>query len=386
MNGKSMPRRWALLAGMLAMSSAITAAAAPWDKLLSVNRVDADPQKPYLLSEDNGPWMIMASTFSGDTAPQRAHDLVIELRKKYKLPAYAYERKLDLGKAEGKGVNKYGEPLKMRYSRGSELREVAVVVGNYPTIDDPAARETLRQIKHLLPDTLNPKAAKQTNGDLDGWVAGYRWFAKAISGSEEKKSLGPMGHAFLVTNPLLPKEYLRPKGVDSFVLRLNDGLEFSLLNCPGRYTVRVAHFTGAAEIKQDKVQAIKEGRAQLKSQLDGAAEKAHRLTLKLREKGYEAYEFHDRTSSMVTIGHFASLGTLRDDGSLDVNPKILRIADVFGPKPAKGPGQSNAVQPEYLDGISFDVQPSPVEVPKRSIAADYRHDVAGRQSMFPGRE
>jgi hypothetical protein len=389
MSGKSMPWRLALAAGMLALSATITLAASPWDKLLSTNRVDADPQKPYLLGEDNGPWMIMASTFSGDTAPQRSHDLVLELRKKYKLPAYVYERKLDLGKAEGKGVNRFGEPLKMKYNRGSELREIAVVVGNYPTVDDPAARETLRQIKHLQPETLNPKAAKQSNGDLAGWVAGYRWFAQTISGSDEKRSLGPMGHAFIVTNPLLPKEYFAPKGVDSFVLRLNEGLEFSLLNCPGKYTVRVAHFTGAAEIKQDKVKEIQEGRAQLKSRLGVAAENAHRLAAGLRKQGYEAYEFHDRNSSMVTIGHFASVGTPRADGGIDVDPTIQTLVRVFTAANAGTRNHPEAVTPKHLEGVTgvyFDVEPEAVEVPKRSLAADYRHDASVRQAMFQGRE
>jgi len=386
MSGKWMPWRLALMTGVLALSASSTLTASPWDKLLSANRVDADPEKPYLLSEDNGPWMIMASSFSGDTAQQKAHDLVIELRQKYKLPAYVYQRKIELGKAEGKGVNRYGEPLKMRYNRGSEVCEIAVVVGNYPTVDDPGARDALRQIKHLRPKTLEPTTAKSANDDLTGWVAGYRWFAQTISGSAEKKSLGPMGHAFIVTNPLLPKEYYTPKGVDSFVLRLNEGLESSLMNCPGKYTIPVAHFAGAAEIQQDKVKAIQEGRAQLKSHLEEAAENARHLAVTLRQKGYEAYEFHDRTSSMVTVGHFASVGTPRADGGIDVNPTIAKIIDVFGPKLVQTPGQSNAVKPKSLDGISFDIEPSPVEVPRRSIAADYQHDPSVRQTIFQGRD
>jgi hypothetical protein len=348
--------------------------------------VDADPQKPYPLSEDNGPWMIMASSFSGDTAEQKSHDLVLELRQKYKLPAFVYERKIELGKAEGKGLNQFGEPLKMKYKRGSELREIAVLVGNYPTVDDPGARDALRQIKHLRPKSLEPKSAKEADTDLSAWVAGYRWFAQTISGSEEKKSLGPMGHAFIVTNPLLPKEYFAPKGVDSFVLRLNEGIDYSLLKCPGKFSIRVAHFTGAAEIKQDRVKDIQEGRAQLKSQLGEAADNAHRLATRLRQKGYEAYEFHDRTSSMVTVGHFNSVGAPRADGCIDLDPKVVRIVDVFGARASNTPGQPGATKPNYVDGIALDVQPIPVEVPQRSLAADYRRDASVRPAMFQGRE
>ena len=36
------------------------------------------------------------------------------------------------------------------------------------------------------------------------------------------------------------------------------------------------------------------------SRLEKGAEHAHQLAVALRAKGYEAYEFHDRTSSVVT--------------------------------------------------------------------------------------
>ena len=42
----------------------------------------------------------------------------------------------------------------------------------------------------------------------------------------------------------LPREYFVPKGVDDFVAKMNQGVEHSLLDCPGRYTVQVATFRG----------------------------------------------------------------------------------------------------------------------------------------------
>ena len=38
--------------------------------------------------------------------------------------------------------------------------------------------------------------------------------------------------------------------------------------------------------------------------LEEAAENAHILTESLRQQGYEAYEFHDRDQSIVTVGSF----------------------------------------------------------------------------------
>ena len=35
-----------------------------------------------------------------------------------------------------------------------------------------------------------------------------------------------------------------PKGVDTFVAKMNEGVEHSLLDCPGRQTIQVATFRG----------------------------------------------------------------------------------------------------------------------------------------------
>ena len=38
---------------------------APWERLLTLRRVEADPDKTYAVTGDNGPWMILACSFSG---------------------------------------------------------------------------------------------------------------------------------------------------------------------------------------------------------------------------------------------------------------------------------------------------------------------------------
>jgi len=64
------------------------------------------------------------------------------------------------------------------------------------------------------------------------------------------------------------------------------------------------------------------------------ARKAHELTLALRQKGYEAYEFHDRGASIVTVGSFDSLGTRRPDGKIELDPRIVQIINTFAAEPA----------------------------------------------------
>src|SRR6478736_3758411 len=66
-----------------------------WTKLVPFKKIDADATKTYELEERNGPWMIMAASFVGSTADQQSHDLVLELRQKYKLEAFAFRKTYD---------------------------------------------------------------------------------------------------------------------------------------------------------------------------------------------------------------------------------------------------------------------------------------------------
>ncbi len=188
-----------------------------------------------------------------------------------------------------------------------------------------------------------------------------------------KKKRGPMRNAFITTNPLLPDEYFVPKGIDRLVLEMNEPVKFSLLDCPGKYTVKVATFTGRVVIDQKQIQEIEKKNKPFDSQLADAADKAHRLTMALRQKGYEAYEFHDRYASMVTIGSFNSVGTPRPDGKIEINPQAHAIIETFGAERKVIPGQAapQLGKPKSEAGIGLDIQPMLVEVPKRSLAAQY---------------
>jgi hypothetical protein len=351
---------WAF--GVLAWTG-VASASGPWDKLLTSNRVDADPQKSYSLSEQNGPWMIMVCSFSGEKARDEAKELALEMRKRYKLPAYVYEKKFDLGKdVQGRGLDEYGNPKKMKYQRGgTEVDEVAVLVGDYPSVDDPEAQEALRKLKYYQPDCLTLKEGKSTYRTL----AGLRWIQSAIlpEGDENKKK-GPLGHAFVTTNPILPSDYYVPKGLDPLVIKANEGVKHSLLDCPGKYTVQVAHFTGRTIIDQKEIAAVQHGK-EMDSQLAKAAYGAHKLTEALRMLGYEAYEFHDRYESVVTVGSFDSVGQKRADGVTDLDPRIVATMDRFKAEQKV----AGAITAKAIVEIPLDPQPMLIHVPKRTAVA-----------------
>jgi hypothetical protein len=107
--------------------------------------------------------------------------------------------------------------------------------------------------------------------------------------------------------------------------------------------------------------------------LDKAAEKAHKLAYALREEGVEAYEFHDRHESIVTVGSFDSIGQPLPDGKTELHPGVLQIMQTYGADRTPLPGMAGqlGLRPKTLKGISFDAQPLPVEVPRVSLGAAY---------------
>ncbi|MCE5267247.1 MAG: hypothetical protein LLG00_05120 [Planctomycetaceae bacterium] len=410
MHGKQMFRRWIGAAVIGAAVAATCEASPPWNNMLSLGGVKADPEKNYTINESNGPWMIMACTFSGDGAEKQAKELVHELRKRYRVPAYCYCAQYDPGAAEGRGsgLGRHGNPAKWKYSKyrnekdkekqsHPEIVEHVVLVGNYATADDSEAQATLRTIKYALPACLEVKDGKSTNQTLVDWRQLQRQVYEKIG--SERKTLGPMRHAFITTNPMLPPEYFNSPGVDEEVVALNKGVPYSLLECPGRYTVKVATFTGAAEIDATKIRAIEDGRNQMGSQLVEAAKKADTLAAALREKGYEAYQYHTRYTSIVTVGSFESAGTLRPDGqTIDPSPEVRRVMEVFmattGDPFASDPhndhlgsvtklgnavksklgNEAVALRPKYCVGVPFDVMPAVMPVPKRSMSMALRNE------------
>jgi hypothetical protein len=110
------------------------------------------------------------------------------------------------------------------------------------------------------------------------------------------------------------------------------------------------------------------------SKLDQAAIKASQLCAALREKGVEAYELHDRTESIVTIGSFNEVGVPRPDGKIEINPAVHKIMQDYGPIEQPKPGTNQVELYARVDkrsGIRLDPQPVPVEVPRQSIATAY---------------
>ncbi len=329
-------------------------------------RVEADASKPYHLETSHGPWMILASSFAGDGAEKQAHDLVIELRKSMRLEAYVWHKSFDFSKpVEGLGVDKYNNARMMKMKNGGQFVEYAVLVGDFQSVDDPNLQKTLEQIKFANPETLDIRK----NDSSTQRFAGLRYLHRRINGDPDKRSRGPMGSAFVTRNPLLPDEFFKAGGVDAFVVKMNQNVEFSLLRNPAPYTVRVARFRGKSTMNLNEADTLL-GRGG-PSKLEVAFDQAHRMTVALRQKGVEAYEFHDRYESIVTVGGFPELGRPGPQGATEINPAIYRTMESFKPIPKTLPNGMQTLAPRMEAGLPFDLSPWPMEVPRVSVAADY---------------
>ena len=260
-------------------------------------------------------------------------------------------------------LDRHGRPRRMVYLNQTIIREYSVLVGNFQSPDDNDLQSALAAVRRISPTSL-------TNTDVEN--TGRSWFT-----SNNQRGNGPLAAAFPVPNPLLPADFFGARGVvDPFVVRLNADSQWNLLDNPGKYTLKVATFTGRIEIRQDVVQRIQDGREEWDdgggSALEQAGQLAMLLTHALRQRGFEAWEFHDRESSIVTIGTFNHNMITQQDGSVILNPAIAHWIPYFMARQTHQAAQALdhntarlPLQRMQFVGIPFDIMPTVIEVPRR---------------------
>ncbi len=378
------------LAGLLVLSSS------------SLFAIEAIQGKEYKLTKRHGPWMIMVASFKtppperrteGMTPKHAAHQLVYELRKAG-IPAYTYSR--DEVREEVKIVDpRTGRERTREYK--SQQNDYCVLAGNYESNDESSksgklAKDTLAWIE----DRFEPEflTAPDPNFERAGG-ASRSAVRKLKSGGilrltpgKLRQGRGPLAGAFLTLNPLLTPEEVQARKTDPLLIKLNSGDDMSLLNNHGKYTLVVASFYGKSSKAQVGMMGLANFREAQKSfkvgdSLDEAADNAWELATLLRRgyfvldddpskppkpQAFEAWIWHDRFRSVVTVGSFSSLG----------DPNIARFRKAFGAKikehaQTKRPflAAEQLTIPPILKGNQlperawiFDPKPQLVEVPR----------------------
>ena len=276
-------------------------------------RTEAIQGKRYNLTNQHGPWMIMVASLSdvegenrinGLTAWEAADTIVYELRTKG-IPAYTYSVDEEIDEVDGPiPVRNMGRHIIARQG------EICVLAGNFTSIDDEKAQEVLKWIKKKYTSSI----VEEKKGGL---------FAKTPG------QPSPFGGAILTINPIYNGE-IQSRKLEDDVVDLNDGAPFTLLENKGKYTLHVATFAGGSVMQvgnQSSTKAMALFEQNFGSGLVGCAKEAIALAEALRtatkhgyDKNYEAWVFHDRYRSIVTVGSFSS----------KQDPRIEPLVRLFG--------------------------------------------------------
>ena len=267
-------------------------------------QIEAIRGKTYSLTTKHGPWMIMVTSLWGTTpeqdqqADKAAHELVFQLRRKG-VPAYVYRQEDKIEEIES--VDRMGRPRHRRVTNQHGM--IAVLAGNYQHPDDKVARQTLAFIKKFKPKV-----------DAE-------WQGKAMPVPLDLSS------AFMAPNPILSPDEIARKNRDPLIVKLNSG-EHSLFENKGKFTLIVASFYGKSAVKPKGFEKFDNMlHKQSNISLAKAAEDSWELMTLLRSKGYDAYIFHERFRSIVTVGSFKSAN----------DPQIARLTENFKAKEKLNP-------------------------------------------------
>jgi hypothetical protein len=330
-----MKRTWLTLTGIVVLTIST----------LGFAKQEADPNKDYQVTPEAGVWMICAASYMGETAPQMAHNLVLELRRDHDLPAYVYNRgaeerrrlqeELDRKRRQQEDLLRQqgidpGKPLRPSHIRIED--QCAVLIGGFKDLD--AAHNALEKIKKLD----NPKSVPADRLIL----------ANMDLKNPQAREANIFRSSFVTRNPTVPQEKV-DRSIDPTTLKhLNSSESYSLFKCKQPWTLAVKEFYGGMAIQPASAPpTLLEKLLGNKSEehMSAVGKQAHEVARVLRESlGFEAYVLHTPTSSIVTVGAFAN----PDD------PELLQMQKKLKSFQLKGPAAF----------IEFVNNPMPMPVPK----------------------
>jgi hypothetical protein len=313
----------------------------------------ADPAVRYPLTEREGPWLIHLACFRGDDSLDFAHRLAEEIRQKHRMPSFIFSlneadarrdreqlRRWQLENIGSDKVAESNEEIKLRTIR--IVKEYSVFIGNYPDME--RARLAVERMRELPPPTSIPAFGVHLYKEPEKQAGGsssnpYGIFGgggtKSVEGKKMNDSQGnPYRQAFVVRNPLLKrdrevvvKQNNPAPTFDPSWKELNEKEKYSIFTCPKNWTLVVAQFKPPEQIESTIRNSVVQMSmnplpANLGAGLERAAETARQFAEILRDggRGYDAYVFHTRQFSVVSVGAFDG----PDDPQLEQAATILR--------------------------------------------------------------
>lgn len=309
--------------------------------LLAQTPTTQEPTIKYPLTNREGPWLIHVASFRGDQSLEFAHLLAEEVRTKHRLLSFIYSMNEEDAKRDREQLKQYQMQFvgsdkvaesneRQKFKTVRVVKEYSVFVGNYPTMEK--AREQTEDIKAFPPPASIPsyglnlfnesntvEKADSQKSDLASI------FSLKSNRTEDRKLLNqklgnPFRQAFVVRNPIFAKSKVptvvnqqAPVAIDPTWPALNEKEKYSIFTCTKPWTLVVAKFAPPTEAQVSPTGSVVQTGAGLPSQnvgkgLEAAAETARQVADLLRDggKGYDAYVFHTRQYSLVTVGAFDS--------------------------------------------------------------------------------
>jgi hypothetical protein len=271
------------------------------------------PVEPYLLSKENGPFMVLARVFRGVDAERMALALVMELRNDYKLPAYILRTKDYPGRSLMRGTpptvpsNVMMPDIKMP-EKIRTFDEAAVLIGNAKTLAE--SEKLWHEVRKIKPKCLQQMSTPFL------WREG-------------------LSKSYRTTNPYVPVQNLYPRTKDRLVVQMNSGLR-SIANCPGRYSLQIAEFSGRTSFASQPgglIPNLKD--SPLRTAHDDAEKMADKLArdAEFQRLGQPVYVLHDRSASRVYIGSFDSE---QDPKAREVRERLMMMAIPLQDKSRRG--------------------------------------------------
>jgi len=264
--------------------------------------VDTDPGKEYALTAESGTWFICVASYTGPKAKDLAHEMIMLIRTRYRLPAYVLnrgdeERRKQKEELERLHAQYPDAKVPIHYTRIQE--QCAVLVGGYKDID--SAHSALASVKKLPPPTDERLVEHLTR------VRAAPTQENPEQGAIEIAPVNPFAKSFVARNPFVPRENQDRRNKDPLLKELNADESYSLLKCKKPWTLLVAAYQGPSYIVQESNKGSildKFFSSRHQDVLAATGKNAQNLAKVLRQLGFEAYVLHTRGGSIVSVGGF----------------------------------------------------------------------------------
>jgi len=353
--------------GQFTLPSGLPLPTADQDKLKPVpTSIQAEvAPHPWALRADMGEWMICVKSYTGPESRTQAEKLAQDLRQTHRVAGYVYERNgaeraTELARiaAIRKSQNDKAQPflnamiqarkeaqatgmtfieetakIKVPLPYHETPEQWAVLIGPFATMD--AASSSLPTVKKLD----KPKDETLCDRELVGADIRDPKTGR-MDWKSEWRPINPYSTAFVVRNPALtPTATLKEeRRLDKFEVKLNENVKHCLLAVPKKFTVMVkAYTTPTRQLASGTGESVFKKAAGSSSTADiltGTMIEAENLCAALRDAGmkprsYEAYVFHHRNGSIVTVGQF---DTVDDPSLLELQRELQTITFAMSDK------------------------------------------------------